>query len=339
MSAVEGDTVLVTGGASFIGSHLVEELVARGADVRVADDLSSGRRENLAAVQNDVELYEGNLKHWSFAEEATDGIDRLFHLAADHGGRGYIANYPANCATNMALDSIVFETAVQNGVEKITFASSACVYPTDIQQERRRLHEDMVSFDERGGAYADESYGWAKLMGELSLQSFHEQYGVDASSVRIFTAYGPRENETHAIIALIAKAFAGQEPFQIWGDGEQTRNFTYVDDVVSALVLANEKITDATPVNAGIPEYISINEVVDAIFAYLDRDPPEKNYMTDKPVGVRHRAADTTRAEELLGWTPDYSLEDGLAETIDWYTANRDQAYVRENLETLLHER
>lgn len=334
----DGETVLVTGGASFIGSHLVEDLVQAGADVRIADDFSSGVPENLAAVE-DVEIYEGNLKRLEFAEKATEGIDRLFHLAADHGGRGYISNYPANCATNMALDNIVFESAVQNGVEKITFASSACVYPTDIQQERKRLHEDMVSFEERGGAYADETYGWAKLMGERSLQAFHEQYGVDASAVRIFTAYGPRENETHAIIALIAKAYAEQDPYQIWGDGEQTRNFTYVDDIVSALMLANENVTDATPVNAGISEYISINEVVEAIFDYMEKESPEMNYMTDKPVGVRHRAADTTRAEELLGWEPKYSLEEGLAETIDWYTANRDKQYVRENLETLLHER
>jgi UDP-glucose 4-epimerase len=334
-----GDTVLVTGGASFIGSHLVEELVARGADVRVADDFSSGTAENLAAVTDEIDVYDGNLKHWSFADEATSGIDRLFHLAADHGGRGYISNYPANCATNMALDNIVFETAVENGVEKVTFASSACTYPTDIQQERQLLREDMVSFEERGGAYADEAYGWAKLMGERSLRAFHEQHGVDASSVRIFTAYGPRENETHAIIALIAKAFAGQDPLQIWGDGEQTRNFTYVDDIVNALVLANENITDATPVNAGISEYISINEVTEIIFESLDWYPEEINHMTDKPVGVRHRAADTSRARELLGWEPEYSIEDGLAETIDWYVDNRDREHVRENLETLLHER
>jgi UDP-glucose 4-epimerase len=239
----------------------------------------------------------------------------------------------------MALDNIVFETAVQNGVEKITFASSACTYPTDIQQEKQRLQEDMVSFEERGGAYADESYGWAKLMGELSLQSFHEQYGVDAGSVRIFTAYGPRENETHAIVALIAKAYAEQDPYQIWGDGEQTRNFTYVDDIVNALLLANEHITDGTAVNAGISDYISINEVAETIFDNLDWEPAEINHMTDKPVGVRHRAADTTRAEELLGWQPEYTLEEGLAETIDWYVENRDKEYVRENLETLLHER
>ena len=204
MSEWTGERVLVTGGASFIGSHLVEDLVDHGADVRVADDLSSGEIENLAAVDDEIEFLEGNLKEMSFAEEATEDVDTVFHLAADHGGRGYISNYPANCATNMALDNVVYEAAAENGVDRISFASSACTYPTDIQQERQRLSEDMVSFEERGGAYADEVYGWAKLMGERSLQAYHEQYDIDASIVRIFTAYGPRENETHAISATMA---------------------------------------------------------------------------------------------------------------------------------------
>jgi UDP-glucose 4-epimerase len=339
MSTWDGERVLVTGGASFIGSHLVEELVARGADVRVADDLSSGRREHLAAVADEVDLVEGDLRRRSVADEATAGVDRVFHLAADHGGRGYIAAHPADCATNMALDTVVFDAAVDNDVDRITYASSACVYPTDIQEERRRLREDMVSFEERGGAYADEMYGWAKLMGERSLRAFHEQYGVDASTVRIFTAYGPRENETHAVIALIAKAFARQDPFEVWGTGEQTRNFTYVTDVVRALLLANERVTDATPVNAGVPDYISINEVVEAVCEHLDWDPGTVDRMTDKPVGVKHRAADTTRAEELLGWEPEYTLAEGLAETVDWYVETHDRETVRANLETLLHER
>jgi UDP-glucose 4-epimerase len=331
--------VLVTGGASFIGSHLVEDLVDRAAQVRVADDLSSGERENLRAVKEDVELLEGDLKRRSFADRATAGVDTVFHLAADHGGRGYIANYPANCATNMALDNIVYESAVDNDVGRISFASSACTYPTDIQRERRPLHEDMVSFEERGGAYADEVYGWAKLMGERSLQAYEEQYDIDASIVRIFTAYGPRENETHAIVALMAKAYARQDPFQVWGDGEQTRNFTYVEDITQALRLAAERVTDGRPVNAGIGRYVSINEVVEAIFDRLDWEPDEIAYQTDKPVGVRHRAADTTRAEELLGWEPAFTVEEGIDQTLDWYTSTRDREYVRENLETLLHER
>jgi UDP-glucose 4-epimerase len=334
-----GERVLVTGGASFIGSHLVEDLVNAGADVRVADDFSSGKADYLTPVSDEIEVFEGNLKHWNFADEATADIDTVFHLAADHGGRGYIANYPANCATNMALDNIVYEAAAKNGVDRITFASSACTYPTDIQQERQRLREDMVSFEERGGAYADEVYGWAKLMGERSLQAYEEQYDIDASIVRIFTAYGPRENETHAIVALMAKAYAGQDPYQIWGDGEQTRNFTYVKDITRALRLAAENITDATPVNAGISRYVTINEVVEYIFEYLGWEPDEIDYMTDKPVGVRHRAADTTRAEERLGWYPEYTVEEGIKITLDWYVENRNKNHVRENLETLLHER
>jgi len=332
-------SVLVTGGASFIGSHLVEELVSEGANVRVADDFSSGERDNLAAVQDQIEVLDGNLKEKSFAEEATREVDTAFHLAADHGGRGYISNYPANCATNMALDNIVYESAAENGVERICFASSACTYPTDIQQEQRQLHEDMVSFEEWGGAYADEVYGWAKLMGERSLQAYHEQYGIDASVVRIFTAYGPRENETHAIVALMAKAYAEQDPYQIWGDGEQTRNFTYVKDITCALRLAAENITDGTPVNAGISRYITINEVAEAIFEHLGWRPSEINYMTEKPVGVRHRAADTSRAKERLGWEPEYTLEEGVENTLDWYVDARSKQYVTQNLETLLHER
>lgn len=339
MSEWDGERVLVTGGASFIGSHLVEDLVDAGATVRVADDFSSGLRDNLAGVQEQIEILDGDLKRQQFADRATQDIDTVFHLAADHGGRGYIANYPANCATNMALDNIVYETAVDNGVDRITFASSACTYPTDIQQEKQRLREDMVSFDEPGKAYADEVYGWAKLMGERSLQAYHEQYGINASMVRIFTAYGPRENETHAIIALMAKAYARQGPYQIWGDGEQTRNFTYVKDISRALRLAAENISDATPVNAGISRYVSINEVVDAIFDTLGWEPEQREYLTDKPVGVRHRAADTTRAEELLGWEPEYTLQDGIERTLDWYLDNRDPERVAANLETLLHER
>ena len=333
------ENVLVTGGASFIGSHLVEDLVAEGANVRVADDFSSGERVNLEAVEDEIEVYKGNLKHYEFADEASRDIDTVFHLAADHGGRGYISNYPANCATNMALDNIVYETAAKNGVDRICFASSACTYPTDIQQERQRLREDMVSFDERGGAYADEVYGWAKLMGERSLQAYQEQYDIDTSIVRIFTAYGPRENETHAIVAFMAKAYARQDPYQIWGDGEQTRNFTYVKDITNALRLAAENVTDGTPVNAGISRYVTMNEAVEYIFDYLDWEPDEINYMTDKPQGVRHRAADTTRAEELLGWEPQYTVDEGIKNTLDWYVDARDREYVKENLETLLHER
>lgn len=330
---------LITGGASFIGSHLCEELVSKGANVRVADDFSSGSIENLSKIKSEIDILEGDLKKWSFADKATKNMDIVFHLAADHGGRGYISTHPASCATNMALQNIVFENAVKNGVDKITYASSACTYPTDIQEGKKRLREDMISFAERGGAYADEEYGWAKLMGEMSLKAFHKQYGVDASSVRIFTAYGPRENETHAIIALIAKAFIKQNPFKIWGDGKQTRNFTYVKDIVNALILACENIKDGNAVNAGIPEFISLTEAAEKVFEIVGWEPERIEYLENKPVGVMHRAADITKAKKLMGWEPEYNFEEGLRETIDWYTENKDRKKVRLKLNELLTER
>ena len=332
--------VLVTGGASFIGSHLAERLVKEGASVRVADNLSSGRLENLDAVKSQIEFFEGDLLDPDFARSSCRGCDVVFHLAADHGGREYISSHPANCVNNMALDNTVFRTAVANGVERITFASSACVYPTDIQTGKVLLREEMVSFTQRGGMFADEEYGWSKLMGEFSLRAYHKQYGIKAAAVRIFTAYGPRENETHAIMALLAKAFIEQSPFEIWGDGTQSRNFTYVDDIVNALVLACEFIEDGGAVNAGISDFISLNDAAAEIFDILRWSPPAGiKHLVANPVGVLHRAADGTFALQTTGWRPQYSFRDGLERTIKWYVAFHSPAQVAAKLEALLWRR
>ena len=177
-------------------------------------------------------------------------------------------------------------------------------------------------------------------MGEMSLRAFHKQYGTKTSSVRIFTAYGPRENESHAIVALIAKAVIKQTPFEIWGDGEQSRNFTYVGDIVKGLILASENIIDGTAVNAGISEFISLNRAAQMVFAIIGWQPPEGvKHLTDKPVGVKHRAADTSTAKKITGWQPDFSFEKGLTETINWYFANKDPEEVRQHLQHLLMER
>jgi UDP-glucose 4-epimerase len=318
----------------------VETLIQMGFAVRVADDLSSGLLSNLALVESEIEFMEGDLRNIDFARKASAECDIVFHLAADHGGRGYIATHPADCVSNMALDNIVFEAAVRNGAEKIIFASSACVYPTDIQREKRLLREDMVYFDKRGGAFADEEYGWAKLMGELSLQAYHKQYGIKAASARISTAYGPRENESHALIALIAKAFIKQSPFEIWGDGEQTRGFTYVQDVVDGLILACKHIDDGTAVNVGTSEYISLNRVSDEIFKVLDWRPPAGvKHLDDKPVGVLHRALDGSYAKRRTGWVPNVSLAEGIKRTVEWYISNRDLEDVAKRLDTLLMQR
>lgn len=348
----KGKAVLVTGGASFIGSHLVDSLLERGADVLVADDFSSGKLSNLEYPLEEKEkglwtwenlmVKEGDLKNQCFTREVVQDVDVVFHLAASHGGRGYIQTHPAECCTNMILDQLVFEEAVNARVDRICFASSACVYPSYLQMEEGSnylLKEEDADPFIRDKAFADLEYGWAKLMGEMALKAYHCQHGVKTSSVRIFTAYGPRENETHAIIALIAKAFVGMDPYVIWGTGEQDRNFTYVQDIVDVMMLANERITDGSAVNAGRDDRITINETVELVFDILGWRPEKIVRDLTKPQGVASRAADLSRSREVLGWEPKVSYIEGFEETVRWYTSRNDVKEVKENLKSLLMER
>jgi len=237
---------------------------------------------------------------------------------------------------------LVFEEAQKAGVERICFASSACVYPTDLQNETGSsylLKEDEADPFIKEKAFADLEYGWAKLMGEMALKAYHRQHGMKTSAVRIFTAYGPRENETHAIIALIAKALIKMDPYSIWGTGTQDRNFTYVQDIVDAMILAAEKIDDGSVVNAGREDRITIDEACEIVFQILDWRPKKITHDLTKPQGVASRAADLTRARRVLGWEPKVSYNDGFRKTIDFYAAHKSPEQVKKNLDRLLMER
>ena len=347
-----GRTVLVTGGASFIGSHLVDSLLKEKAVVKVADDFSSGRLKNLEYAfrkkrpnvwtSGNLSVYRGDLKDRSFARSVVKGVDTVFHLAACHGGRGYIDTHPVECCSNMAIDQIVFEESWKRGVERLCHASSACVYPPYLQEDTGSsylLKEEDADPFVRDKAFADLEYGWAKLMGEMTLRAYHRQNGMKTSSVRIFTAYGPRENETHAVIALIAKAFVKMDPFVIWGTGEQDRNFTYVQDIVDALMLASEKIEDGSAVNAGRDDRISLNQAAELVFDITGWRPKRVEHDLSKPQGVASRAADLTKAREILGWEPKVSYQEGFKRTIEWYFANKKRDEVKANLDKLLMER
>ncbi len=344
--------VLVTGGASFIGSHLVDTLLKKGETVVVADDFSSGKLENLEYPLREISqgvwthgnltVKEGTLKDSAFTRSVMNDVDTVFHLAALHGGRGYIDSHPAECCSNMILDQLVFEEACKAGVKKVCFASSACVYPSYLQNDTGSsylLRESDADPFVRDKAFADLEYGWAKLMGEMALKAYHKEYGLKTAAVRIFTAYGPRENETHAIIALIAKAFIKLDPFVIWGNGKQDRNFTYVQDIVDALVLASEKIADGSAVNAGRNDRITLNDAADLVFEIAKWRPSKLAHDLEKPQGVASRAADISNSIKLLGWQPQVTYEEGFRKTIDWYFANKNEAVIKEKLEKLLMER
>ncbi len=336
--------VLVTGGASFIGSHLVDKLVSLGAHVRAVINASSGKANNLKASLREIECVAGDLRDRDFTQQVMEGIEVVFHLAAYHGGRGFINAHPADCASNLVIDGIVFGAAARAQVERVCYASSACVYPRRLQAAPNAgttiyLKEEWADPFIEGCADADREYGWAKLMGEMTLRAYRKQYGMKSVACRLFNAYGERENETHAIIALIAKAFIRMDPYEIWGDGQQDRNFTYVGDIVDGMIRAAERVEDASAVNIGSEAHIKIIDAVRLIFEQTGFTPNALNFDRSKPVGVFSRAADLTRTRQLLDWVPSMSFADGLRRTIDWYYQTHDTGAVAANMGVLLTER
>jgi len=331
--------VLITGGASFIGSHLVEGLVERGAVVRVVDDLSSGQLENIKehVDAGRVEFIRGDLKESELAKKAVDGMSVVFHLAADHGGRGYVELHQSACALNMTLDQLVFDAAAKARVDKVVFASSGCVYPNGLQTDPSQtvyLTEDLV-----GPPYdADNMYGWAKLMGEITLRAYCKDWNLKAASCRYFTVYGNRGHENHAVIAMIARAFLKQDPFDVWGNGEQIRNWTHVSDIVAGTIRAAEKVDDGTAINLGTMERTRVIDAVREVLAYTGHKA-EIRFLLDKPVGPMNRVADNALGKRLLGWEPQVKFIDGLHKTIDWYFSTKDRTKLAADLERKLTER
>jgi nucleoside-diphosphate-sugar epimerase len=334
-----GKLALVTGGASFIGSTLTDQLLARGARVRVVDDLSSGHLDNIRAHLGggSVDFLHADLREPGVTRAAMHGVDTVFHLAADHGGRGYVDLHQAGPASNFFLDGLVFGEALRAKVKKVVFASSGCVYPNFLQSDTHKevyLTEEMT----QGPKDADNTYGWAKLMGEITLQAYAKEHGMGAASCRYFTVYGPRGVENHAVIAMIARAFLGQNPFEIWGDGSQIRNWTYIDDIVEGTILAGEKINDGTAINLGTMERITVLECAKMVCDFT-KHKAEIKKRPEMPTGPLNRVADNALAKRLLGWEPKVAFREGLKRTIDWYYSTRDRNEVERTFGRMLTER
>lgn len=331
--------VLVTGGASFIGSHLVDALVQRGAGIRVVDDLSSGKLENIQGHLDSgrLEFLKADLKDPALVQSAVEGVNVVFHLAADHGGRGYVDLHQAACATNVMLDSLLFRACHEAKVDKVVYASSGCVYPNHLQTDVDKLlylREDMV-----GPPYdADNMYGWAKLIGEMTLQAYHQDWGMKSVSCRYFTVYGERGHENHAVIAMIARALVGQNPFVVWGNGNQVRNWTHVSDIVSGTISAAEKIDDGSAVNLGTMERTRVVDAVQEVLRYTGQKV-KIEFRPEMPTGPMNRVADNSLARKLLGWEPQVKFVDGLHRTIDWYFSTKDRDQVKATLTQKLTER
>lgn len=333
--------VFITGGAGFIGSTLTDKLIKLGAKTTVGDNLSSGRLENILRIWKNNDL---KYKKTSFGYQAENGHkfiyvdfeelqdtvkatkehEIVFHLATNIGGRGYIDTHTADCCEGFSINQNVMKASHLVGVDRVLFASSACVYPQDLQNDYDSKYllkeEDAIK---NNWANADTEYGWAKLMGEMALTAYHKQYGLKGSVTRYVTAYGPWENDTHAVIALIRRAIEKQDPYIVWGTGKQDRDFTFVEDIVSGTLASCEKITNTEVINLGTGIRYPISEVVEMIFSLLNWKPKELIFDQTKPEGVKTRALDVSKAKKMLGWEPKYDLNQGLKETIEWFVKEK----------------
>lgn len=318
-----GKKVAVTGGAGFIGSKLVESLIKLGAEVTVVDNLSSGSESNLLRVgylSEGQHLPKVELENLSEAVDAMTGQEIVFHLAANIGGREYITTHPADCSEGFAINQNTIKAAQIAKVNKVIFASSACVYPVKLQDEYDSNYK-LKETDAWNGksAGADLNYGWAKLMGEQILEAYHEQYGLLGASVRYVTVYGPYENDTHAIIALMKRALNHEDPYLIWGSGLQDRDFTFVDDIVLGTLAVGAKIKDHYDVfNIGTGKRYPIKQVCEMIFEEIGWHPQNIRFDQSKPEGVKTRALDMSKTSEVVGWHAQTDLKSGIKKTLEW---------------------
>lgn len=324
IQSFHGRKIIVTGGASFIGSNLVERLLGAGAKVTVLDNFSSGKLENLPSPSEQLVVKSVDLRDREVAFKEIIDCEFVFHLAAVHGGRGFIETYKQEMLVNLSIDNNVFASASTNGVSLVVHASSACAYPIGLQDSELNLNllqENQASMDKIETSFPDGVYGWTKLIGEYQLENFSKLGGMKGRSARIFTAYGEKENESHAAIALIAKALLAADPFPIWGSGEQTRNFTYVQDTVTGLMLLGSDDRDIPfdVFNVGTSKHIKVLDFVKEIFQAINWTPEKLNLQLDKPVGVASRASENSKIQDIFGWEPTILISEGLAQTISWY--------------------
>jgi nucleoside-diphosphate-sugar epimerase len=313
-----GDTtrVLVTGAGGFIGHHLVNYLKSQGYWVRGVDL----KRPDFADTIAD-EFFVLDLRQWENCQEAMTAIDDVYALAADMGGMGFISAYHAQILRNNALINLhTLEAARLHGVKRYFYTSSACVYP-----EYRQSTPDVMPLKESDAypAQPQDAYGWEKLIAEQLCSHYRRDYGLETRIVRFHNIFGPlgtwtggREKAPAAICRKIAIAkLTGNPVVEIWGDGEQTRSFCYIDDcVVGMHKLMQSNYTK--PLNLGQDRLVTINELADLV-AEIAGVEIEKRHVPG-PQGVRGRNSDNTRLRQVLNWEPIVSLEEGLARTYSW---------------------
>jgi nucleoside-diphosphate-sugar epimerase len=311
--------VVVTGGGGFIGGHLVGELRRRGfgriraVDIKPASDWY----QRFEDVENQV----ADLRETEACERAANGAATVFNLAADMGGMGFIETHKADCMVSVLINTNMLIASRDAGIEEFLFGSSACVYAAEHQTD-----PDVTALREVDAypAMPEDGYGWEKLFSERMCRHFHEDYGIGVRVPRFHNVYGPhgtwdggREKAPAAICRkVIGAQLSGANAIEIWGDGEQTRSFTFIADTIDGIFrLMEGGFQD--PINLGSSQLVTINGLVD-IVEEIAGITLERRYDLSAPQGVRGRNSDNTLIREKLGWEPGTSLEDGMEATYRW---------------------
>lgn len=317
-----GKKVLVTGGTGFIGSHVVEKLVANNAEVTVLDRIRNGAIKNIAHLKDSVKFISGDCADSAAAQAACKGQNVVMNLAAKVGGIAYNRTHQATMLSeNLAIASVMLEAARIASVERFLVVSSACIYPSDARIPTPESEGFRGEPEPTNGGY-----GWAKRMAEKLGMYYAEQYGMKVGIVRPYNAYGPRDHfdpeKSHVIPALIKRVLDGENPLVVWGSGNQTRAFLYVEDFAEGLISAIEKYPVADPVNIGSDEEVSVRKLVEMIVSASGKDT-KIVFDTSKPDGSPRRNSDNSKAEKVIGFRAKTSLLEGLNKTIEWYRQER----------------
>lgn len=307
---------LVTGGAGFIGSHIAEALVKRGEQVRVLDNLMTGNRENLAHLAGKLEFIEADIRDVAVTRQAMEGVNIVYHEAAIPSVPRSVAEPQLNHDANVNGTFNVLMTARDAGVSRVIFAASSSAYgDTEVLPKTETMLPNPLS-----------PYAAAKLVGELYCQTFTRVYGLETVALRYFNVFGPRQDPTSPYSGVISKfvtALLNNEAPTIFGDGEQSRDFTYVANVVDANLRAAEAPDAVGQVmNLGIGQRITLNQLFEELQKIIGTNL-KPNYHETRAGDVRHSLADISRAEALLGYRPLVGLAEGLKHTVDWYRENQ----------------
>jgi nucleoside-diphosphate-sugar epimerase len=310
---------LVAGAGGFIGGHLVAALRKQGgAEVRAVDIKPLG---SWYQQFPDVESLSADLTLLDECAKSAEGVDTIFNLAADMGGMGFIENNRALCMLTVLESTHMLMAARHAGVRRFFYSSSACVYAAD-----KQVSSDVVPLREADAypAEPEDGYGWEKLFSERMARHFTEDFGLETRVARYHNVYGPhgtyeggREKAPAAVCRKVANAvLTGNHRIEVWGDGEQTRSFTYIDDCVEGtLRLTNSDVDE--PLNIGSDQLVTVNELV-SIVERIAGVTLSRDYVLDAPQGVRGRNSDNTLIRARLGWAPRIALEDGMERTYRW---------------------